>query len=331
MRTLLWIGPRACPTGLVAVLAQQHVEVAPFANADEALAKSAGRNVALAVLTSDDKDAPAEARKLVLARPDVQVLLATNVGLPRALVLSLEAGATGVLEFRSQTPQELVQTVQLAIARHDRHQREADLLERLHGLNEEFLKNMVAAEKRNIELEQRLLAEADWGLALQEGPQRILIVDDEEVVRSVLEAVLAKAGLPFVSVETAEAALEELGKQQFHLIVTDKNLPGKSGLDLLREAKAMQPEIEVVMMTGYASKESAIGALDLGAAAYLEKPFEHVQVVREKLQGVLDRQKETQRKKHYLHLIKDRNRAFLEQYKAIRAELELWLASRGGG
>jgi DNA-binding NtrC family response regulator len=303
--------------------------VAAYPTAKDALEQSKGRDIAVAVITSDDKDVPSEVATIHQRLPDVQVLLATNIGLPKALVSALVAGVTGVLEFRTQAPQEIVQTIQQALARNDRQRREGELLQRLHGLNEEFLKTIVATEKRNIELEQRMLAEADWGLAIQEGPQRVLIVDDEEVVRSVLEALLTKAGLPFESVETAESALEALEKSAFHLVITDKNLPGMSGVELMREAKRRSPQVEVILMTGYSSMESAIDAIDAGAAAYLQKPFEHIQTVRDRINGVLEKQKEEQRKKHYLHLIKDRNRSFLEQYRAIRADLEQWMATRG--
>ena len=62
-----------------------------------------------------------------------------------------------------------------------------------------------------------------------------------------------------------------------------------------------------------------------GAVAYLEKPFEHVKVVAERIESVLARRRERHRHHQYLLTIKERNREFLEQYKAVRADLEAWL------
>lgn len=326
---LLWIGPRTCPPGLAQVLAAQNVELLAAPSAEQALAQAAGRTVAVAVIAHDEKEGAAQAQRVAAARPDAQVLLATALGLPRGVLGALSAGATGLLDFRSQQPPEIVLALQRAFQRFHRLQQETHLLLRLRALNEEFLKTIVNAERRNIELEQKLLTEANWGLAANEGAQRVLIVDDEAVVRDVLELLLAKAGHEFTSVDSGEAALAALQKARFDLVLTDKNLPGITGVDVLREAKRVAPDIDVIMMTGYSSTESAISAVELGASGYLLKPFDHIQTVREKIDAVLERRRELQRKRSYLHLIKDRNKAFLDQYRLIRADLEQWLASRG--
>ncbi len=329
MDRLLWIGPRRGPPELRALLAARGVELLTFDQADAALAATVGVPVAAAVLTSTAKDLPAVVEKLLAARPELQVMLATDVGLPRPLALAMWSGATSLLDFRTQTREEILHKIHEALARHRQAAGERELLLRLRGLNEDFLKNVVAIEKRNIELEEQLRPETEALASTQEGPGKVLVVDDEDVVRNVLGMVLSKAGHPFVEAATGEAALKALREDRFQLVITDKNLPGMTGLEVLRQTKAASPETDVIMMTGYASMESAIEALNQGAAAYLEKPFDHVNTVLAKIEDVLARQRERNRKRRYLHLIKDRNRAFLAQYRSIRADLEAWLQTRG--
>lgn len=333
MNTLLWIGHRQGPSQLKAILSEQGTEMLSFASADEALAATRGMDVAVAIITADWKDAAPTVERLSKERPEIQILIATDAGIPRSVVLSLWGGASGVLEFKNQTRNEIVLQIQEWLSRHRQAAKERQLLLRLRALNEEFLKNIVAAQKRNMELEERLAPEAER-LNAEGSVPHILICDDEEVVRSVLEAILTKKGYTFESVETGEAALDAVNraraeKKHFNLVISDKNLPGMTGLDLLKAVKSIAGETDFILMTGYASMDSAIDALNSGAAAYLEKPFEHVKYVLDKIEGVLEIQREKNRKRHYLHQIKDRNRVFLEQYRAIRADLEAWLETRG--
>jgi CheY-like chemotaxis protein len=108
----------------------------------------------------------------------------------------------------------------------------------------------------------------------QERSRRILVVDDEEVVRGVVRGALERPGTFLVDVETGEDAIRLLLSEPFDLLIVDKNLPGITGLDVVRRAKASQPRIATLVITGYASRESAEEALALGVDAYLVKPFE---------------------------------------------------------
>jgi len=118
----------------------------------------------------------------------------------------------------------------------------------------------------------------------------VLIVDDEPVVRDVFQRLLAREQDMVVSVaEDAEQGLELVKKQRFELLITDKNLPGMSGIELIAEARALRPQIEAVMITGYASSESLISAFAAGASDYLVKPFDDLKVVRAKVRAALQR------------------------------------------
>lgn len=326
MESVLWIGRRSAPAQLGTLLLQSGIELRAFPDAIAAVAATSGQRIAVAIITWDTENARKEIERLSLAHPETQILSASDAGVPRPLVLSLSAGASGVLEFKSQTRDEIVAQIHSWIERHRRVSRERELLMKLRALNEDFLKQIVAAQKRNLELEEQLVPDAARDQAEDESP-RVLIVDDEEVVRGVLQAVLSRKGYQHSSVHTGEAAVTALERERFALIITDKNLPGMSGLDVMKAAKEKSPDTSVIMMTGYASMDSAIEALNLGAAAYLEKPFDHIKTVVEKIEAVLAQRKERGRHKKYLIAIKERNREFLDQYRAVRADLEAWIDS----
>jgi DNA-binding NtrC family response regulator len=331
MDQVLWIGPRAGPAALQELLGQQGARMEMFTSAESALKAVGSADVAVAIVTSDWPDAPKAIAVLTSARPDIKILAASDAGVPRTIVQCLSAGASGVLEFRSQSRQEIVQQIQEWVGRHRQSAKERELLVRLRELNEEFLKEVVAAQKRNLELEDKLKPEAESAAAHEAGPNSILIVDDEQVVHDVLTTLFSKKGWLHLSVMDGESAIGALKQQRFNLVVTDKNLPGVSGLEVLKAVKDTSPDTDVILMTGYASMDSAIDALNSGASAYLQKPFDDIRDVVKRIDGVLEKQKERSRKRHYLHVIKDRNREFLDRYRAIRADLETWLLSRGAG
>jgi DNA-binding NarL/FixJ family response regulator len=101
----------------------------------------------------------------------------------------------------------------------------------------------------------------------------VLVVDDHEVVRRGLRQVLAE-GLPGVHVgeaATAEAALARLAAAAWDLLLLDVNIPGRSGLDLLEEARRRWPRLPVLVVSAYPEDELAVRCLRLGAAGYVAK------------------------------------------------------------
>ncbi len=107
----------------------------------------------------------------------------------------------------------------------------------------------------------------------------ILIVDDEEVVRLSHARVLST---PYCQVETAgngAEALHALERQSFDVVLLDLRMPEMGGLEVLRVIKERWPESEVVVITGYASIETAKEAVRLGAYDYLAKPLDPDQVI----------------------------------------------------
>ncbi|EPX63641.1 CoB--CoM heterodisulfide reductase subunit A [Cystobacter fuscus DSM 2262] len=118
----------------------------------------------------------------------------------------------------------------------------------------------------------------------------VLVVDDEPVVRDVCARLLAREpDLVVTLAEDAEQALMLLDSQRFDVLITDKNLPGMGGVELIAEARARQPSLEAVMITGYSSSESVIAAFAAGASDYILKPFEDLRLVRAKVRAALER------------------------------------------
>lgn len=325
MERVLWVGPRPPPSELGELLRQHGTLLAHHASAQLAIAAAAGQDIAVAIVTGDQHECPKSVEQLTHARPDIQVLLATDFGIARQVVLSLWAGASGVLEFKSQSKNEIVLEIEEWVARHRKVLRERDLLLRLHKLNEEFLKTIIAAEKRAIDLEEKLEAVTrKVASAPEEGPSQLLVVDDEPVVHDILKRVLVKHEI--TSVMDGEAAIAALWDKGFHVVITDKNLPGMSGLEVMQQVKQLSPETDVVMITGYSSKEAAMRALELGAAAYIEKPFDDIKTVRERIDRVIEHRRRQQKGQKYLNAIKDRNKEFLDRYRILRSDLEAWMA-----
>jgi DNA-binding NtrC family response regulator len=119
---------------------------------------------------------------------------------------------------------------------------------------------------------------------------KILIVDDEQVVRSLLQGILAEDG--YVEIDEAdsgEGALAAVARRGYHLILLDKNLPGMDGIEVLKRVKESHPETEVIIITAYASLESAVEAMELGALSYINKPFSDIKLVQQRVASALDR------------------------------------------
>lgn len=100
----------------------------------------------------------------------------------------------------------------------------------------------------------------------------ILLVDDQSSMRLTLTALLKQAGHTLMQAATGEDALKKIGQNDFDVVVTDLNLDEINGLDVLKAAKANNPQTEVIVLTGYSSVESAVEAMKLGARDYLTKP-----------------------------------------------------------
>jgi DNA-binding response OmpR family regulator len=107
-----------------------------------------------------------------------------------------------------------------------------------------------------------------------DAKRSVLLVEDDTVICTMLTRGLELSGYAVTATGSAEEAMLLIGAKHYDAVVTDKNLPGKSGEEVARTARAKSREIALVMMTGYSSRESAREMHALRADAYLTKPFE---------------------------------------------------------
>jgi two-component system, NtrC family, response regulator AtoC len=107
-----------------------------------------------------------------------------------------------------------------------------------------------------------------------EGRDTILVVDDEEVVRDSLASWLEEDGYRVEKAPDGHTALAWLGRQLFSIVLVDLKMPGMDGLQVLTESRRIQPDAAVILMTAYATVDTAVQAMKQGAYDYLMKPFE---------------------------------------------------------
>ncbi len=147
------------------------------------------------------------------------------------------------------------------------------------------------------------------------SPVHLLIVDDEPVILQILQAVFEDEPYRLTAVGTGKEARQVIETQGCDVLITDKNLPDVSGMELLRLAKNAQPLCEVILITGYASLDTAIAAVELDAFDYVLKPLDNVFDIRAKVRRALEkRQMQTE------------NLRLLEDLQAKNAELRASLA-----
>lgn len=108
---------------------------------------------------------------------------------------------------------------------------------------------------------------------MKKGEQKILVLDDDPVVTLSCKRILGAEGYSITTVEKGEDALNKLSKEDFDLLISDVRLPDISGMTVLKEARVIKPQTDVVIITGYPTLEDAKESIKLGAAEYIEKPF----------------------------------------------------------
>ncbi|PYM94674.1 MAG: DNA-binding response regulator [Candidatus Rokuibacteriota bacterium] len=146
-------------------------------------------------------------------------------------------------------------------------------------------------------------------------PATLLVADDDPGLRESLERTLTREGYRVVLASDGRAALERVQAGGVDLIVTDLRMPGLTGLELLRAAKAISPDVDVILLTAFGTVEEAVKAMKDGAYDFLTKPFR-----REQLLKLVDKALERR------DLI-EQNRALKQQLEDIRAKGQMIGAS----
>ncbi len=123
----------------------------------------------------------------------------------------------------------------------------------------------------------------------------VLIVDDEEIMRDVLETLLSAEGYRVDLAKTGEEGLEAYGKRSYDVVLLDVSMPGIGGLRALEEFLKIDPEAVIVMITAYATFDTAIAAWERGAIGCIRKPFQNEQITATVATGIKRRRKEEER------------------------------------
>ena len=105
-------------------------------------------------------------------------------------------------------------------------------------------------------------------------PARILIIDDDENIRKVLQTILEDEGYVTDSAETAQKAIQKSEQAFYNLALIDVRLPDMEGIELLSKLRETKPKMRKIIVTGYPTLQNAVGAVNKGADAYVMKPFD---------------------------------------------------------
>lgn len=140
---------------------------------------------------------------------------------------------------------------------------------------------------------------------------RILVVDDEPGVCKSCQRILIREGWSVDTVLSAQEALDQLDHESYDVIITDMIMPRMSGMDLLKTVKETNPDVSIIMITGYATVKTAVMAMKLGAFDYIPKPF-----TPEELSSVTERAIE-------------RRKLFVEKIQAERSGEEIGIQRPG--
>jgi DNA-binding response OmpR family regulator len=143
---------------------------------------------------------------------------------------------------------------------------------------------------------------------------KILIVDDEPNIRFYLAQILSRDGREVKAVESGKAALEEIEREEFDLALIDLKLKDMSGMEVLAHVRQRSPDTAVIVLTGYASLDTAVEALRQGAHDYLFKPAKTVEL-RESVRTALLKRRRELRRRELLAQLEDNLSSTLEEIR----------------
>ena len=149
--------------------------------------------------------------------------------------------------------------------------------------------------------------------------EKILVIDDEPDILKTLEMTLSQEGYHVTTATGGEAALEIFRQQPFELVITDMRMPGMDGMEVIRQVKELDPDVEAIVLTGYATLENAVLSLrNVGAFDYLTKPLENIDELFLTVEKALEKRRLTLENRALLQNLKERERELARQNRALR-------------
>jgi len=149
--------------------------------------------------------------------------------------------------------------------------------------------------------------------------KKILIVDDEPDILKTLEMTLSQEGYHVTTATGGEAALKIFRQQPFELVITDMRMPGMDGIEVIRQVKELDPDVEAIVLTGYATLNNAVLSLrNVGAFDYLTKPLENIDEIFMAVEKALEKRRLTLENRALLQNLKEKERELARQNRALR-------------
>jgi diguanylate cyclase (GGDEF)-like protein len=147
---------------------------------------------------------------------------------------------------------------------------------------------------------------------------RILVVDDKEIIRTTITQVLEDDGYEVITAENGEDALALYEQKRFPIVITDIYMPKMTGIDLLAAIKKIDTSTQVIVMTSYASVDSAIATIRSGAYDYLTKPFEDIELISNVVRRAAEKIRLERQTDHLIEMLKQKT----EQLERSNAQLK---------
>ena len=146
---------------------------------------------------------------------------------------------------------------------------------------------------------------------------KMMLVDDEERFLQTTQKLLSRKGYSVVTATNGTEALEKLAGQNIHVVILDVKMPGMDGIATLKEIKRSHPLVEVIMLTGHATVESAVDGLKSGATDYLMKPTD-IEELMKKVDEAYEK-----RQRHEEKIRAAQMRRFMKSPRAILKESDI--------
>ncbi len=148
----------------------------------------------------------------------------------------------------------------------------------------------------------------------------ILVVEDEVGMRTTLCAILEDAGYKVTGLEKGAEALETIRSHPFNVVITDIRLPDTDGMEILELAREIEPDVAVIMMTGYASVETAVDAVNQGAYAYFVKPV-NMDVMKTTIVNALRQQRLSLENKRLVESLQRSSKLLFETNEKLKIDI----------
>lgn len=296
-------------------------------SAEEAMARFEAHPAGAVVteLTLDDAvDGLTLVANLRTRDPGLAAVVLTDNPSAQTAVRALRLGVDDYLIKANDSMTRLRQAVRDAIRGHTRRAEVERLLDDLVELNDAFLDELQALQRSNLNLAQRLDARASD----DSGAWRVLVIDDDVAIVALLETLLRSQDYDVDGANSGEEARALFNVNHYDVVITDKNLGDVDGVQLIGEIRDRWADTKVLLMTGFATLDSAVDAIHFGAVGYLRKPFADLGVVIQRVEQALADLQTERDEQRFNQAFRERNGEFVSRYRLVKMKVNTLKRSR---